>query len=104
MTKQKTKARALFENYHALKERAYAGNLDSLCELADFGAAIKLAKLSAKQRKAVELVYFEDLTQEQAAKREGISRITLLQRVEVAEEKVGEWLECWAFKDEMEAI
>lgn len=104
MAKQKTKARALFENYHALKERAYAGNLDSLCELVDFGAAIKLANLSAKQLKAVELVYFEDLTQEKACVKLGITQQGLAKHIAKAEQRVDEWLECWAHKDELEAI
>lgn len=73
MTRQST-ARAILNNWHALKERRYAGDMDAIDTLLDFETAISIANLTSRQLTALSLVYMEDLTQTSAGKRMGISR------------------------------
>jgi DNA-directed RNA polymerase specialized sigma24 family protein len=63
--------RILLSDYNALVNRQYAGDYDAVIVLTDLRRAIEMAGLTAKQRQALELVYVEDLTQEEAGKRMG---------------------------------
>lgn len=66
--------RILLSDYHALKLRRFNGDTSASDILIDLHTAIDHAGLTDRQRQALELVYFEDLTQEEAGKRMGLDK------------------------------
>jgi DNA-directed RNA polymerase specialized sigma24 family protein len=66
--------RILLSDYHALKLRRFNGDTAASDIIIDLERAIELAKLTNRQRQALALVYFEDLTQEEAGKRMRIDK------------------------------
>jgi DNA-directed RNA polymerase specialized sigma24 family protein len=88
--------RLLLGDYHALRERQYAGDYDAVVILADLATAIERASLTNRQRQAVELVYFDDLTQVDAANRMGCSKQTVNRLTMVSLTKIARVYEKWA--------
>ena len=88
--------RLLLSEYHALQERQYQGDVDAIILLADLETAISTAGLTDRQRQALNLVYVEDLTQAKAGEAMGISRISVLEHVEDAVNKISEVYFYWA--------
>ncbi|NUJ19716.1 DUF134 domain-containing protein, partial [Bacillus glycinifermentans] len=80
--------------------RKRLGEYEAAEVLLDLHKAIELADLTDRQREAIRLVYFEDLTQVEAGKRMGISRITLREYVEAAAEKIADIYYYWAGHNE----
>lgn len=87
--------RLLLADYNALVNRQYAGDYDACVILVDLERALELADLTAKQRQALHLVYVEDLTQEAAGKRIGISQQAIEQHVDKAIEAIAEVYFYW---------
>lgn len=64
--------------------------------LVDLTTAIEKAGLTERQREALTLVYFEDLSQVEAGKRMGATKQTINRLVTVATAKVARVYEEWA--------
>lgn len=90
----------LLRDYHALRQRQYAGDYDAVILLTDLATAIERAGLTERQRQALTLVYGVDLTQDDAAKELGITRQAIALYVDNAAEKIAEIYEAWAWKGE----
>lgn len=88
--------RLLLGDYHALASRRYAGDTAASDILLDMCKALDTAGLTERQREALELVYFEDLTQEEAGKRLGCSKQTVNRLIDVAATKIARVYEFWA--------
>jgi DNA-directed RNA polymerase specialized sigma subunit len=94
----------LLRDYNALKARQYAGDYDAVILLVDLATAIEKAGLTKRQREALTLVYFEDLSQVEAGERMGASKQTVNRLVTVATAKVARVYEEWARSGEWYAI
>lgn len=68
--------------------------------LADLATAIELAGLTERQREALTLVYFEDLTQVEAGERMGVRQDTVSKLVKSALVKIAAVYENWAWRGE----
>ncbi|MGM0836027.1 MAG: sigma factor-like helix-turn-helix DNA-binding protein [Bacillota bacterium] len=88
--------RLLLGDYHALKQRRFAGDYAACDVLIDLERAIELAGLTARQRQALGLVYEADLTQVEAGRRMGISQQAVEQFVKAAEEAIADIYYYWA--------
>lgn len=88
--------RRLLADYHALKQRRYAGDNAASDILIDLQTAIECAGLTDRQRQAMRLVYVEDLTQTDAGERMGVSKQTVNRLINVASAKVAQVYEKWA--------
>lgn len=88
--------RILLGDYHALKQRRFAGDYAACDVLIDLERAIELAGLTARQAEALALVYGEDLTHETAGKQLGISRQKVNQHISNAEEAIADIYYYWA--------
>ncbi|WP_255317446.1 sigma factor-like helix-turn-helix DNA-binding protein [Bacillus licheniformis] len=64
--------------------------------LLDLHNAIELADLTDRQREAIRLVYFEDLTQVEAGKRMGIAQQNVSDPIDRAAEKIADIYYYWA--------
>jgi len=91
-----TGLRILLSDYHALIGRQYSGDYDAIVLLTDLRKAIELARLTDRQRQALTLVYFEDLTQEEAGRRMGLARESVKTYVENALDKISEIYRYWS--------
>lgn len=89
----------LLRDYNALKARQYDGDYDAVILLVDLATAIEKAGLTKRQREALTLVYFEDLSQVDAGQRMGASKQTVNRLVAVATAKVARVYEDWARMD-----
>jgi len=94
----------LLRDYHALVERQYDGDYDAVILLVDLTTAIEKAGLTERQREALTLVYFDDLSQVEAGERMGASKQTVNRLVTVATAKVARVYEVWARMGEGYAI
>lgn len=90
----------LLRDYHVLVERAFDGDYDAVVLLVDLATAVELAGLTERQRECLRLVYGEDLTQEDAAWRLGISRQAVQIYIENAARKIAQIYEQWAWRGE----
>lgn len=99
-----TGLRILLSDFHALKIRQYQGDYDATLILIDLHRAIELANLTARQRQALTLVYYEDLTQAEAGKRMGLAQNTVSEAVERALESIAEVYWYWAEHGEGYAV
>lgn len=88
--------RILLSDYHALIGRQYAGDYDAIVLLTDLRKAIELAKLTSRQRQALTLVYFEDLTQEEAGKRLGIAQKNVSEALDRALDNIADVYYYWS--------
>lgn len=96
--------RILLSDYHALVNRQYQGDYDSVVILTDLRRAIELARLTDRQRQALELVYFEDLTQEEAGRRMGLAKPGVNNLLDRAIEAVSDVYYYWSSHGEGYAL
>lgn len=87
--------RLLLSEWHALKERRYAGDTAASDIVIDIITAINRAGLTDRQREAIALVYGNDLTQEEAGKRMGASKQTVNRLIDISMTKVARVYEYW---------
>lgn len=88
--------RILLGDWHALRLRRFNGDTAASDILIDLETAIERAGLTNRQRQALTLVYFEDLTQEEAGKRMGLARESVKTYVENALDKIAEIYWYWS--------
>lgn len=98
------KARALLENYVALSERRYSGDIDAIDELIDLDAAIKQAGLTARQEQALKLRYFGGYDMAEMERELDIRQSTASKLVTIATNKINDVYRRWAILDKLEAI
>jgi RNA polymerase sigma factor (sigma-70 family) len=96
--------RLLLSDYHALDSRRFKGDYAASDLLIDLHTAIERAGLTERQRQALEFVYFEDLTQEEAGKRMEVTKKTVNRLIHVAETKIARVYEYWARRGEGYAL
>jgi RNA polymerase sigma factor (sigma-70 family) len=87
-----------------LINRQYQGDYDAVVLLADLQKAVAMAQLTGRQSEALRLVYEEDLTQEEAGKRMGVSQQAVEQHVNGAIESISEVYYYWSHHGEGYAI
>lgn len=88
-TYTRKKVRSLLNNYHEIKERRYnKADYNAVVEIADLERAIKEADLTNRQREALRLVYFERLTQKEAAQIMNVSRPAVSQFISAVITKI----------------
>jgi DNA-directed RNA polymerase specialized sigma24 family protein len=88
--------RLLLGDYHALKLRRYNGDTSASDILIDMATAINRAGLTDRQRQALRLVYFDDLTQVDAGITMQCSKQTVNRLVDIATVKIARVYEFWA--------
>jgi RNA polymerase sigma factor (sigma-70 family) len=88
--------RMLLSEYHALINRQYQGDYAAVDILCDLATAINRAGLTDRQRQAIELVYVDDMTQEDAAKALGIRQDTVSRHLTIAATKIARVYEYWS--------
>lgn len=93
---ERSLAKAVLRNMHALTERQYKGDIDAIVALVDFETALERANLTARQAQAIALVYGDDLTQSEAGKRLGIDRRTVNDAVTYGTARIDEIYAEWA--------
>ncbi|MBT0952023.1 DUF134 domain-containing protein [Bacillus velezensis] len=86
----------LLADYQKFVSRKRCGDYAAVELLIDIHKAIELAGLTDRQRQAIELVYFGELTQAEAGERMGISRISVREYLEAASEKLADIYYYWA--------
>ncbi|WP_241462510.1 sigma factor-like helix-turn-helix DNA-binding protein [Bacillus amyloliquefaciens] len=86
----------LLADYQKFVSRKRCGDYAAVEVLIDIHKAIELAGLTDRQRQAIELVYFGELTQAEAGERMGISRISVREYLEAASEKLADIYYYWA--------
>lgn len=83
--------RKLLSEIYRIAERQYIrGDYGATVELVDLERAIERADLTERQRTALRLVYFEELTQDEAAQRMGHSQSAVSQFIRAAISKIAE--------------
>ena len=92
--------RRLLRDIHALRERQYAGDYDAVVLLVDLETAIERAGLTDRQRQAIALVYFEDLSQVKAGERMGVRQDTVSKLVKSALSKIASVYKAWSWRGE----
>lgn len=88
--------RLLLGEYHALRLRRFNGDTAASDILIDLATAIERAGLTDRQRQAVELVYFADMSQVDTAERLSVSKQTVNRLITVAAVKIARVYEKWA--------
>jgi RNA polymerase sigma factor (sigma-70 family) len=96
--------RILLSDYQALLNRQYQGDYDAVVLLVDLRKAIEMAQLTGRQSEALRLVYEEDLTQEEAGKRMGVSQQAVDQHISGAVEAIADIYYYWSHHGEGYAI
>lgn len=94
----------LLRDYHALVERQYDGDYDAVILLVDLATAIEKAGLTKRQREALTLVYFEDLSQVEAGERMGVRQDTVSKLVKSTLAKIASVYEAWSWRGEGYAL
>jgi DNA-directed RNA polymerase specialized sigma24 family protein len=90
----------LLRDYHEISERRYKGDLAAVDILIDLGRAIKRARLTPRQREAMNLYYIRCLTQEEAADVMGIEQHTLTAHLRGGVKKVAAVFARWKYGTE----
>ncbi|WP_306816995.1 sigma factor-like helix-turn-helix DNA-binding protein [Bacillus subtilis] len=90
----------LLADYQKFFSRKRCGDYDAATILIDIHKAIELANLTDRQRQAIELVYFGELTQAEAGERMGIAQNTLSETLDRAAEKIADVYYYWASHNE----
>ncbi|AZV88373.1 RNA polymerase sigma factor sigK Sigma-K factor [Bacillus amyloliquefaciens] len=86
----------LLADYQKFVSRKRCGDYAAVEVLIDIHKAIELAGLTDRQRQAIELVYFGELTQAEAGERIGIAQNTLSETIDRAAEKIADIYYYWA--------
>ncbi|MEH6974993.1 sigma-70 family RNA polymerase sigma factor [Bacillus sp. JJ675] len=88
--------KTLLSDYPKFVSRKRLGEYEAAEVLIDLHKAIELADLTDRQREAIRLVYFEDLTQVEAGKRMGIAQQNVSDPIDRAAEKIADIYYYWA--------
>lgn len=86
----------LLSDYPKFVSRKRLGEYEAAEVLLDLHKAIELADLTDRQREAIRLVYFEDLTQVEAGKRMGIAKQNVEAYISNAAGKIADIYYYWA--------
>ncbi|KXZ17732.1 sigma factor-like helix-turn-helix DNA-binding protein [Bacillus nakamurai] len=92
--------RSLLRDYHKLCHSRINGDYAASDILLDLEDAIDAAMLTALQKRALTLIYIEDLTQREAADEMGIERSVVSKHVTAAVNKIAEIYAYWADRGE----
>lgn len=92
--------KTLLSDYPKFVSRKRLGEYEAAEVLLDLHNAIELANLTDRQRDAIRLVYFEDLTQAEAGKRMGIAQQNVSDPIDRAAEKIADIYYYWAGHNE----
>ncbi|ASB87707.1 sigma factor-like helix-turn-helix DNA-binding protein [Bacillus sonorensis] len=90
----------LLSDYPKFVSRKRLGEYEAAEVLLDLHKAIELADLTDRQREAIRLVYFEDLTQVEAGKRMGIGQDAVFKHIDAAADKIADIYYYWAGHNE----
>jgi DNA-directed RNA polymerase specialized sigma24 family protein len=90
----------LLAEINALVIRQYQGDYDAAVLLIDLENAKEKAKLTERQFEALQLIYEDDLTQEDAAKVLGVRQDAISRHIDAATSKIADIYEYWSVKDE----
>ncbi|MEK5503439.1 sigma factor-like helix-turn-helix DNA-binding protein [Bacillus sp. FSL M8-0168] len=88
--------KTLLSDYPKFVSRKRLGEYEAAEVLLDLHNAIELAYLTDRQREAIRLVYFEDLTQVEAGKRMGIGQDAVFKHIDAAADKIADIYYYWA--------
>ncbi|MEG7333248.1 sigma factor-like helix-turn-helix DNA-binding protein [Bacillus sp. 0102A] len=94
----------LLADYQKFVSRKHCGDYDAATILIDIHKALELADLTDRQRQAIELVYFGELTQAEAGERMGIERDAVNHLLNRASEGIADIYYYWASHSEGYAI
>ncbi|MFV9829369.1 sigma factor-like helix-turn-helix DNA-binding protein [Bacillus velezensis] len=86
----------LLADYQKFVSRKRCGDYAAVEVLIDIHKAIELAGLTNRQRQAIELVYFGELTQAEAGERMGIAKQNVEAYISRAAEKLADIYYYWA--------
>ncbi|WP_342493946.1 sigma factor-like helix-turn-helix DNA-binding protein [Bacillus sp. FSL R5-0447] len=86
----------LLADYQKFVSRKRCGDYAAVEVLIDIHKAIELAGLTDRQRQAIELVYFGELTQAEAGERMGIAQKNVNEALDRASEKLVDIYYYWA--------
>ncbi|MBW7977973.1 sigma factor-like helix-turn-helix DNA-binding protein [Bacillus velezensis] len=86
----------LLADYQKFVSRKRCGDYAAVEVLIDIHKAIELAGLTDRQRQAIELVYFGELTQAEAGERMGIGQDAVSKLIDSATEKLADIYYYWA--------
>lgn len=86
----------LLSDYPKFVSRKRLGEYEAAEVLLDLHKAIELADLTDRQREAIRLVYFEDLTQVGAGKRMGVGKDSVNHLINRAAESIADIYYYWA--------
>ncbi|AKD28990.1 RNA polymerase sigma factor sigK Sigma-K factor [Bacillus velezensis NJN-6] len=86
----------LLADYQKFVSRKRCGDYAAMEVLIDIHKAIELACLTDRQRQAIELVYFGELTQTEAGERMGIAQKNVNEALDRASEKLADIYYYWA--------
>ncbi|PAC78555.1 sigma factor-like helix-turn-helix DNA-binding protein [Bacillus velezensis] len=86
----------LLADYQKFVSRKRCGDYAAVEVLIDIHKAIELAGLTDRQRQAIELVYFGELTQAEAGERVGIAQKNVNEALDRASEKLADIYYYWA--------
>ncbi|WHX88944.1 sigma factor-like helix-turn-helix DNA-binding protein [Bacillus paralicheniformis] len=92
--------KTLLSDYPKFVSRKRLGEYEAAEVLLDLHNAVELADLTDRQREAIRLVYFEDLTQVEAGKRMGIAKQNVEAYISKAAEKIADIYYYWAGHNE----
>lgn len=90
----------LLADYQKFVSRKRCGDYAAVEVLIDIHKAIELAGLTDRQRQAIELVYFGELTQAEAGRRMGITQQKAEARASRAVEKIADIYYYWTSHNE----
>ncbi|MFP3684245.1 sigma factor-like helix-turn-helix DNA-binding protein [Bacillus sp. SIMBA_026] len=86
----------LLADYQKFVSRKRCGDYAAVEVLIDIHKAIELAGLTDRQRQAIELVYFGELTQTEAGERMGVGQDAVSKLIDGATEKLADIYYYWA--------
>ncbi|MBS2764145.1 sigma factor-like helix-turn-helix DNA-binding protein [Bacillus licheniformis] len=92
--------KTLLSDYPKFVSRKRLGEYEAAEVLLDLHNAIELANLTDRQREAVRLVYFEDMTQVEAGKRMEIGQDAVFKHIDAAANKIADIYYYWAGHNE----
>ncbi|MGQ5176946.1 sigma-70 family RNA polymerase sigma factor [Bacillus halotolerans] len=90
----------LLADYQNFISRKRCGDYDAATILIDIHKALDLANLTDRQRQAIELAYFGELTQAEAGERMGITQKNVNETLDRSVEKIADIYYHWASHNE----